>query len=102
MNQNIAEILLHRHSQPVHVNLAIPRLVETAVCRGEGLLSSTGALRVTTGKYTGRSPNDKFIVDSIDVHDAIWWENNLRISEANFEKLLEKYPQMRTRLEAKK
>ena len=90
MKQNIAEVLLQQHSHPVHVNLAIPRLVETAVCRGEGLLSSTGALRVTTGKYTGRSPNDKFIVDTADVRDAIWWENNLKISEVNFAKLLEK------------
>ena len=90
MKQDIAELLIAQHSQPVHTNMAIPRLVETAVCRGEGVLTSTGALRVTTGKYTGRSPNDKFIVDTVDVHNEIWWENNLKISEANFEQLLNK------------
>ena len=88
MKQDIAKDLLTQHSQPIHTNMAIPSLVETAVCRGEGVLTSTGALRVTTGKYTGRSPNDKFIVDTVEVHNEIWWENNLKISEASFEQLL--------------
>jgi phosphoenolpyruvate carboxykinase (ATP) len=90
MKQDIAEILLRQHSQPIHVNMPIPRLIETAICRGEGLLTDSGALRVTTGKYTGRSPNDKFIVDTPDIHNEIWWENNLKISEKNFENLLTK------------
>ena len=82
--------LLHDHKQPIHVNMSIPHLVETAIRRGEGSLSITGALRVSTGKYTGRSPNDKFIVDTPKVHGDIWWDNNLKISEASFEKLLQK------------
>ena len=82
MTVDLEARLLRKHSGPVHVNMAIPRLVETAILRGEGVLSASGALRVATGKYTGRSPNDKFIVDTVDVHNDIWWENNLRISEA--------------------
>ena len=89
MKPELADIL-RSHPQPVHVNMAIPRLVETAVCRGEGTLTRSGAIRVTTGKYTGRSPNDKFIVDTLNVHNEIWWDNNLKISEENFEKLLDK------------
>ena len=57
----------------VHRNLSPARLVELALARGEGQLSSTGALVVTTGKYTGRSPDDKFIVDTDGVHDDIDW-----------------------------
>ena len=48
----------------VYRNLTPAQLVEHALQRGEGTLSNTGALVVKTGKYTGRSANDKFIVDS--------------------------------------
>ncbi len=57
----------------IYRNLSTARLVETALARGEGILASNGALVVTTGKYTGRSPNDKFIVDLPSVHDQINW-----------------------------
>ena len=54
-------------------NLPPARLVEQALINREGVLSSTGALAIRTGKYTGRSPLDRFIVDSPDVHDKISW-----------------------------
>ncbi|MBQ2769945.1 MAG: phosphoenolpyruvate carboxykinase (ATP), partial [Clostridia bacterium] len=57
----------------VYRNLTPARLVEAALRRGEGTLSETGALVVTTGKYTGRSPNDRFVVDVPCVHDEIAW-----------------------------
>lgn len=50
-----------------------------------------GALTVTTGKYTGRSPNDKFIVDTASVHNEIaWGKANMPISEEVFDKLYDK------------
>ena len=90
MDKLLWDNLLQNHKQPVHTNMSISRLVETALCKKEGTLASTGALRVSTGKYTGRSPNDKFIVDTPNVHSNIWWDNNLKISEAAFDKLLQK------------
>ncbi|NTV91036.1 MAG: phosphoenolpyruvate carboxykinase (ATP) [Clostridiales bacterium] len=60
-------------AKAVYRNLTPARLTEAAILRGEGLLSSKGALVVTTGKYTGRSPDDKFIVDTPTIHDEIAW-----------------------------
>ncbi|KHO62919.1 phosphoenolpyruvate carboxykinase [Thermoanaerobacter sp. YS13] len=71
----------------VYRNLSVSKLVEEAIKRGEGVLTNNGAFNVYTGKYTGRSPNDKFIVDEPEVHEYIWWENNTPISIDKFERL---------------
>ena len=64
-------------------NLTPAELTERALARGEGKLSNTGALVIKTGKYTGRSPNDRFIVDSPDVHDKVdWGKINMPIERA--------------------
>ena len=57
----------------VYRNLSSTELSEIALRREEGKLSKTGALVVTTGKYTGRSPEDKYIVDTPGIHDSIAW-----------------------------
>ena len=62
------------NTKKVYKNLPVSRLVEEALKRGEGFLTESGAINVYTGKYTGRSPNDKFIVDEASTHDKIWWE----------------------------
>ena len=69
-------------------NLPVPQLIEIAIQRGEGTLSSTGALSVKTGKFTGRSPDDRYIVDDETTHNKIdWGKINHPISENNFEKI---------------
>ena len=72
-------------SKAVYRNLPVSRLTEFALARGEGKLSNTGALVVTTGKYTGRSPDDRFIVDEPSIHDEIaWGKVNVPISIEKF------------------
>lgn len=69
----------------VYRNLSVPELIEHALAKGEGVLASNGALCVDTGKYTGRSPNDKFIVEQESSKDEIHWDKvNMPITEANF------------------
>jgi phosphoenolpyruvate carboxykinase (ATP) len=73
------------------VNLSVPSLVEKVLQRNEGVLTSTGAVRATTGKYTGRSPEDKFIVAEASIMDNINWGSvNQPIDEATFEALYSK------------
>ncbi len=70
----------------VYRNLTPAQLVEHALARGEGKLANTGAFVVTTGKYTGRSPNDRFVVDTPAVHDDIdWGKVNVPISAEKYE-----------------
>ena len=81
----------------VYRNLAIAELVERAVARGEGKLSATGALHVMTGKYTGRSPNDRYVVEEASIKDQIdWGKVNIAISPEKFERI---YARMRAYLQ---
>ena len=71
-------------------NLSSRELVEMAVQRGEGQLGMKGALMVDTGKYTGRSPSDRFIVDEPSTRDQIWWGDvNRPVSTEVFDHLYE-------------
>jgi phosphoenolpyruvate carboxykinase (ATP) len=71
--------------------LDVPQLVEEAIKNGEGTLSSTGALAIDTGKFTGRSPKDRFIVVDDITRDTVWWgEINIQFPPAAFDHLLAK------------
>lgn len=54
-------------------NLAPAELIERALAAGEGRLASNGTLACLTGDRTGRSPNDKYLEDTPDIHDKVWW-----------------------------
>ncbi len=69
------------------VNASTPQLYEYAL-KGEGVLAEHGALVVDTGKFTGRSPRDKFVVrDPLTENTIDWGEVNQPIDRASFELL---------------
>ena len=75
----------------VHENLPPARLVEAAVRRREGMISASGALAARTGKRTGRSPKDRFIVDDDITRDKIaWGAVNKPVSPEKFGRILER------------
>ncbi|WP_019414921.1 phosphoenolpyruvate carboxykinase (ATP) [Paenisporosarcina sp. TG20] len=79
------------NGQNVHIQLSVPQLVEKAVSRGEAVLTSTGALKAETGKYTGRSPKDKYVVEEAISKDKInWGAVNQPISHEVFSSLYSK------------
>lgn len=72
-------------------NLSVDQLVKKALDNKEVVKSKSGALVVYTGKYTGRSPNDRFIVDSPTIHNKIkWGKVNVPISQENYHNLYNK------------
>ncbi len=74
-----------------HWNLSPEELVNATLALGQGVLNDTGALCVHTGKFTGRSPKDKFTVkDAITEHSVDWGDVNIPISPEAFDKLYDK------------
>jgi phosphoenolpyruvate carboxykinase (ATP) len=69
-------------------NLEAPALYEEIIRRKEGQIAAGGALVVETGRHTGRSAKDKFIVREPATEGAIWWDNNGAVSREAFERLL--------------
>ncbi|WP_373487902.1 phosphoenolpyruvate carboxykinase (ATP), partial [Blastomonas sp.] len=66
-------------------NLGTEALVEEALRNGEGSLAAGGALVVATGKHTGRSATDKFIVRDAETEDTVWWgKTNVAMSPEHF------------------
>lgn len=91
LKTELKEVDKNLSSLSVAWNLSASRLVEIALSRGEGQLTSTGAFATTTGKFTGRSPRDKYIVDEPSVHQTVDWGNiNQPISESQFEQIYER------------
>ena len=69
-------------------NLTSTELIERSLALNEGKLKNTGALLVTTGNRTGRSPNDRFIVDELTTSNLIdWGDVNRPFSEEKFNEL---------------
>ena len=75
----------------VHRNLPVEKLVEHTILNKEGVMGKNGATMCLTGKFTGRSPKDKYFVDEGEASENIWWGPiNQKMNEATFDKLLSK------------
>ncbi|MBQ1204049.1 MAG: phosphoenolpyruvate carboxykinase (ATP), partial [Loktanella sp.] len=70
-----------------YYNSSEAELQQAALDAGEGVTGKGGSLLVTTGKHTGRSPKDKFVVRTPAVEDSIWWDNNAPMAPAKFDVL---------------
>ncbi len=72
-------------SAVIFANLGTAPLVEHAVRNGEGVLAADGPLVVQTGKHTGRSAKDKFIVRDAETENSVWWgKTNVGMTPAHF------------------
>tara|TARA_Y100000991_G_scaffold160266_1_gene122475 strand:+ start:1142 stop:2743 length:1602 start_codon:yes stop_codon:yes gene_type:complete len=74
-----------------HWNLSSDELQEHALKKGQAKLTSQGAITINTGKFTGRSPLDRFIVKDSITKDSVWWGDiNIPFDEKNFDQLHKK------------
>jgi len=75
----------------VHLNLTPAELIEHALRNGEGHLTDTGALMADTGKFTGRSPKDRFVVKDANTENSVWWGDiNIPFDADKFDQLHQK------------
>ncbi len=71
-----------------HWNLSPEELQRITVEKGMGKETANGTLAISTGKFTGRSPQDRFLVKDAYTTDKVWWgKTNKGISPENFDKL---------------
>ncbi|MEM6384109.1 MAG: phosphoenolpyruvate carboxykinase [Pseudomonadota bacterium] len=68
-------------------NFSAPVLYEHAIRNGEAEIVAGGALKADTGRHTGRSPLDKFIVRDTLTGDSVWWDGNQAMQPEHFEAL---------------
>eukprot|EP01136_Pigoraptor_vietnamica_P004351 Opistho-1_new@34573 len=88
--QKVNHPLLSLHAN-IRLNLSVSTLVEEALKNGEGTLTDTGAFMCDTGKFTGRSPKDKFTVYDDKTADTVaWGEINQAFEADKFEALYQK------------
>ena len=74
-----------------HWNLSAEELADIAVRKGQATLTSTGAINIKTGEFTGRSPMDRFIVRDAITEESVWWGDvNLSFNSNKFDKLHKK------------
>jgi phosphoenolpyruvate carboxykinase (ATP) len=89
MTNPLHPVLANANLANVYWNLAAPELYEAAIRNGEGRIAEMGPLVTSTGRNTGRSPNDKFIVQEPTSQDNVWWGTvNRPLAEDKFDALL--------------
>lgn len=90
MNSQLTIFLQHLALDPakIHYMLTPSELIEDTIKKGQGVLNDTGSLCIDTGKFTGRSPKDRFIVKDDVTHDTVdWGVVNKPFEESDYEVL---------------
>lgn len=72
-NTNLKDSIGLTNLGNVYWNLSPAELVEDTILLGQGMLTDTGALAVETGEFTGRSPQDRFVVCDDQTENTVWW-----------------------------
>ena len=77
MNSQLSIFLKHLSLDPdkIMYMMTPPELIEETIKKNMGVLSDTGALCIDTGKFTGRSPKDRFIVKDNSTNNTVDWGN---------------------------
>ena len=87
LNQELKTVGISNPGQ-IRLNLSRQELAEQALANNEVTRAEGGAVVALTGKHTGRSPKDKFVVKEDSSEKHIWWGNhNQPISEENFDRV---------------
>ncbi|MFA6152015.1 MAG: phosphoenolpyruvate carboxykinase (ATP) [Chitinophagaceae bacterium] len=73
MRQEILKQLGLERVLKMHHNLPVAQLVVATIKKNQGVLTDSGALACDTGKFTGRSPKDKYVVADNNTQNTIWW-----------------------------
>jgi phosphoenolpyruvate carboxykinase (ATP) len=82
---------LNLKAKTIRYQLSVAELVEEALKNGEGTLAESGALAVDTGKFTGRSPKDRFIVCDEITAETVWWGDvNIKFDPLHFDLIYQK------------
>ena len=87
-NANLKDSIGLENLGNVFWNLSPAELVEDTIITGQGVLTNTGALAIETGKFTGRSPKDRFVVCDAKTENTVWWGDiNIKFTEEKFDAL---------------
>lgn len=90
-NTNLKETIGLENLGNVFWNLSPAELVEDTILLGQGMLTDTGALAIETGEFTGRSPQDRFIVCDQNTENTVWWGDiNKKFDSEDFDRLYER------------
>ena len=93
-NQVVKTISLDQYgikNAKINYQLSPEALQAIAIEKGQGVEADSGALAIKTGEFTGRSPQDRFIVKDDVTKDRIWWGKvNIPFEPEKFDKLYNK------------
>ena len=91
ISRNISLDMYGIHNAKINYNLTVSDLYEISISKNLGQLTNDGVLSINTGKFTGRSPKDRYIVRDEITEEKVWWGDiNIPIDQISFENLYDK------------